>query len=306
MIKNEDYYSYFNDRYKLRQSTNGWFRIVDGSKNGALAVNFIKGVVKNFSSGSVMRCYNFIQRAESVDSHSDLIDIIKSATSATMPAFVERAKIQGDIKLPKLIAIYADDIIASKARDYMLGRGFKLEQLIMNGIAVVDPYDEDYAGRIMIPYTSDGKLEYYTTRAYAGALPKYKNPAIPKAGVLFNSDCMYLYDEVYVVEGALDAIRLGDDCIAVSSKFVSQLQAARMIEATASLFIFVPDLGAEKEFIQAAINIMDYKQVKVLNTTKLMKHGSDPDEWGRKRIKKLAKRTPIAKYTYLINKLMNL
>lgn len=94
------------------------------------------------------------------------------------------------------------------------------------GSFLVDPetgVSYDYSERLVIPDTDiNGRVLYWTARDMTGTHPqKYKNPpssllSIGSGSMLFNFHRASLHPQAVLVEGYLDAMRVGDDCMAHS------------------------------------------------------------------------------------------
>lgn len=71
-------------------------------------------------------------------------------------------------------------------------------------------FDGDFAKRIIIPsFNLDGRLNYFVSRTYEDAYPKYKNP--PRTNdIIFNELFVDFKDDLVVVEGVFDAIVAGN------------------------------------------------------------------------------------------------
>jgi DNA primase len=64
-----------------------------------------------------------------------------------------------------------------------------------------------HSHRIIIPsFNKDGDVNYYATRTYVGAKPKYLNDESPKETVIFNEHLINWDSTIYLVEGPFDHI----------------------------------------------------------------------------------------------------
>lgn len=117
-----------------------------------------------------------------------------------------------DVVLPKEFVLI--ESLNKKSPDYnnvihyLTERGLTYEEIIKNKIGVC-LYGK-YANRIIIPsYDGNGKLNYFTGRTYIGAIPKYKNPFIPKEDFIINESEINWDSTIYLVEGAFDRLGIG-------------------------------------------------------------------------------------------------
>lgn len=195
-----------------------------------------------------------------------------------------------------------DNIYARAARNYMINkRGFKLSTLERLGIGYCD--DGDHCGYIIIPYYEKGKLVYFTSRRYMGSGPKFLNPSkeeygIGKETLIYNLDCLWLYNKVYVVESATNAITLGDNGAVLGGKSISPYQKDQLYKSPASKLVIGLDPDALKEAYRLALDMVEFKKVKVLE----LPEGKDINNIGKVAAKELEKNTPYLNYHGLYKK----
>ncbi len=99
-----------------------------------------------------------------------------------------------------------------------------------------------YNGRLIFPVLENGHLVYYQARAMweqeqqRGRYIKALNPAAQSGlaaatDVLFNLDQARYHDRVCLVEGPIDAVKVGPDAVATFGKRISQRQLQKLLDA---------------------------------------------------------------------------
>ena len=102
----------------------------------------------------------------------------------------------------------------------------------------------DRLGRIVLPIYKEGELIYWQARAItAGQSPKYTNPPVSKAEILYTSGDTGDRRRVIVTEDILSAIRVGAHCPAacILGTKVSDSQAAQLSTFDRVSFWLDPD-----------------------------------------------------------------
>ena len=88
---------------------------------------------------------------------------------------------------------------------YLLERGISREAAGLVGLGCVPDGDDEFAGRLSVPYRTPGGVVAIKYRAMDDADPKYLNE--PGCGVhLYNAGVLLAADKVVLTEGELDAV----------------------------------------------------------------------------------------------------
>lgn len=314
MINQYKSYTWFSNNFVLKKSTKGWWlyacpmcnEVIERKK---MAVNFSYEVVKCWICGYKERMVDFVAEYLNTD-YRDAKNTLNGCVAANIDLEdiheIDRAVIS-DVDLPvgyKSI-LTGDGILAVRARNYLLERGFDLNELDKKGIGYCNEHNdddskEDFFGYIIIPFKRKGKLIYYIGRDYIGNFLRYKNPSkenfgVGKADVIFNEDALYLCDEVYVSEGWADACEMGKSGTSTQGWSMSVEQKRQFISSDVKSMVFIPDVGVEQgrsfysRAVEAAMDYMDYKTVYVLDLSAYEELGKDANEIGRENIIKLRK-----------------
>jgi len=131
----------------------------------------------------------------------------------------------------------AKSALDSAAKRYMLGRGFsswywrryRLGTAPSQGYRVIIPIERDYW---------QGRAIHNWDR------PKYKNPKAEARHVIFNSIALELYDQVVICEGALSAMAVGENAVALIGKEPTQEKIERLLNAPVNEYIVTLEPGA--------------------------------------------------------------
>lgn len=91
-----------------------------------------------------------------------------------------------------------------------------------------------------------------------------------------------MYRSVYICEGALNALTIGDRGIATMGKVVSKYQLNELIKAPCQRYIILLDFDAQKYAIELALKLIQYKKVKLV----LFEDNRDVNDLGRKAVLK--------------------
>lgn len=212
------------------------------------------------------------------------------------------------------LLMLGDGRLATKARAYMESRGFNTIDLSLMGVGYCRGANNRYWGRIIIPFYERGKIVYFNARKYIGAGPKFDNPPIEEAGIgksalLYNSDCLYVYEKVYIVESATNALTLGPNALAGGGKVFSSYQISRVLDSPVKEVVIILDPDAYKEALELGLALVNHKKVKVVSLPeKLYIRGIkkrimkvDVNAVGRDITLKYERKTPFQTYPELFN-----
>lgn len=189
--------------------------------------------------------------------------------------------------------------LSKSLRGYIKKRGFSVERFSRYGIGygtMGDTY-----GYLIIPFYYQGQLKYYNARKVIGNGPRYNNPdkditGLGKQFIIFNHDALEMYRSVFICEGALNALTLGDRAIATMGKAVSRYQINELLKAPCERYIILLDPDAKKYAVELALKLVAYKRVKVV----FLPEGKDCNDLGCKEVLKLVYGTRYQSYQDLI------
>ena len=106
-----------------------------------------------------------------------------------------------------------------------------------------------------------------------------------------------MYRSVFICEGALNALTLGDRGIATMGKAISAYQVNELLKSSCQRFIILLDPDAKRYAINLALKLVAYKKVKVV----FLPDGKDVNDLGKKQTLKLVYQTRYQNYQELIS-----
>ena len=163
------------------------------------------------------------------------------------------------------------------------------------------PLRDLFLGYLIIPYYYKGTLRYYNARNVIGQGPRYNNPnkditGLGKEFIIFNQDALDMYSSIFICEGAINALTMGDRAIATMGKAISAYQVNQLIKSPVNRFILLLDPDAIKYSINLAFKLVAYKKVKVIQ----LPGNKDCNDLGRKEVLKLIYNTRYQSYQDLV------
>lgn len=192
-----------------------------------------------------------------------------------------------------------DSQLAKSIRGYIKKRGFNPDQFSRFGIGY-GTMGTTY-GYLIIPFYYQGQLKYYNARNVIGKGPRYNNPdkditGLGKQFIIFNHDALEMYRSVFICEGALNALTMGDRGIATMGKAISQYQINELLKSQCERYIILLDFDARDYAINLALKLVPFKKVKVV----LFKDNRDVNDLGKKEVLKMVYKTRYQTYQDLI------
>lgn len=129
--------------------------------------------------------------------------------------------------------------LARRARRYLEKRGFDQGHMKRYGLA----FSPHYETRFIIPVEDD----YWQARGFFDWVePKYINPQVESRHHIFNSLALDIYEEVVICEGALSAMAVGDNAIALVGREAPPEKLERMAQAEVGTYIVAFDSDAPR------------------------------------------------------------
>lgn len=189
--------------------------------------------------------------------------------------------------------------LAKSIRGYAKKRGFNIEDFSRYGIGY-GTKGSTY-GYLIIPFYYRGQLKYYNARNVIGKGPRYNNPdkditGLGKQFLIFNHDALEMYRSVFICEGALNALTMGDRAIATMGKAISKYQINELLKAPCERYVILLDPDAKKYAINLAFKLVNYKKVKVI----FLPEGNDCNDLGKTSVMRLVYNTRYQSYQELV------
>lgn len=202
---------------------------------------------------------------------------------------------------------HGDSVIARGVRNKLSKRGLDYKKLSYKGWGYCDK--GKYMGYLIIPYHKDGELIYFNARNMVSIGPRYLNPdigddqgnsSIGKSMIIYNEDALYMYNSVFLCEGAINAETLSPHRgICSGGKYVSSYQINKIIKSPVKRVIICMDSDAIKQSFDVCMKLIENKLIKVV----VFPEGKDANDLGRSESLKLVYKT---KYLHSINEALNL
>lgn len=240
---------------------------------------------------------------EGFDTYHELINFLNSRKFDELEFHEEKVELAEakPLYLPDGFRIlsFGKSQVARSIRGYVKSRGFSIQELSRHGIGYATK--EPYFGYLIIPFYYKGQLRYYNARNVIGTGPRYNNPnkditGVGKEFIIFNYDALEMYRSVFVCEGALNALTMGDRGIATMGKAISAYQVNELLKSSCERFIILLDPDAKKYAINLALKLVAYKKVKVV----FLPEGKDVNDLGRKETLRLVYQTRYQSYQELV------
>lgn len=189
--------------------------------------------------------------------------------------------------------------LAKSLRGYVKKRGFNIEDFSRYGIGY-GTKGSTY-GYLIIPFYYRGQLRYYNARNVIGKGPRYNNPdkdstGLGKQFIIFNHDALEMYRSVFICEGALNALTMGDRAIATMGKAISKYQINELLKAPCERYVILLDSDAKEYAINLAFKLVNYKKVKVI----FLPEEKDCNDLGKTSVMKLVYATRYQSYQELV------
>jgi len=154
----------------------------------------------------------------------------------------------------------------------------------------------DYRWRLIVPSFESGKVVYFIGRDFMGQKLRYKNPAKEEFGtgaddIVFNIDGARIAKQAIISEGVFDAMRIGNDGVALFGSDISNRQLLKLLDIP-KIYVLL-DRDAIKKAIVIADFFIGYRRsvslvimppMTINPTTK--KKMKDPADWPREEIRK--------------------
>ncbi len=172
--------------------------------------------------------------------------------------YVEEKEIQQSSKV--ILPSHLTDLNLN-ARNYLENRGFQIAHLTkkyslkMTGLfskITIDGFDYEYKHRIFLPIYKNKQLVSFSGRDYTGAsTTRYKHAPIqgcitPAASCLYNVDNV-TKKQVILVEGPIDAWKMGDNSIATMGVQTTPVQIQELVNLNLEKLVILFDQGADDQ-----------------------------------------------------------
>lgn len=225
-----------------------------------------------FRCGYAYNPARMVMDIEHIETYTELLKFLDNEefTEHTFKEVrVELRESRQDIQLPEgyRLITFGKSQLARTIRRYCIHRGFEPSDLAKVGVGYCNK--GELFGYLIIPYFYRGKLKYFNARRVIGTGPRYNNPTTDATGlgkefIIFNYDALSMYNSIFICEGAINALTMGERAIATMGKSVSEYQINELIKAPVKRYIILLDPDAKDKALKLALTIAPYKKVKVV------------------------------------------
>ena len=159
--------------------------------------------------------------------------------------------------------------IRKQAYNYLIKRGITDNIIDKYGIGFCDK--GSFSGRIIIPsYDSKNQLNYFIARSWdPNSRAKYKNPESAKDEIIFFENTINWDEDIYLCEGAFDAIFLPNS-IAMLGKHMSDLLLTTLYDKANGNIVLCLDSDAFQDAVKLYHTLNGgrlYGKIKIIKLT---------------------------------------
>jgi len=184
-----------------------------------------------------------------------------------------KEKQKNKLKLPEGFTQFKDSSlvypIRRQAYNYLIKRGITDNIIEKYGIGFCDK--GSFSGRIIIPsYNNKNQLNYFIARSWdPNSRAKYKNPECPKDEIIFFENMINWDEDIYLCEGAFDAIFLPNS-IAMLGKHMSDLLLTTLYDKANGNIVLCLDSDAFQDAVKLYHTLNGgrlYGKIKIIKLT---------------------------------------
>lgn len=299
-------YTYFVKRLGAFRYRNGWLKVPTCPFCGRelkLGINLNTYRTNCFKCGYHSSPAQLIMDVEGLETYQELLKLLENGDYTEYTFTEEKVQLRERkmFYLPEgfRLITQGSNQLAKSIRGYVIQRGFRPEVLAKFGVGYCSK--GALFGYLIIPFFYRSQLRYYNARKVLGTGPRYNNPTtditgIGKEFIIFNHDALTLYNSLFICEGAINALTLGERAIATMGKAVSAYQINELIKSPVERFIILLDSDAKLQAINLGLKLVAYKKVKVV----FLPDDKDVNDLGKSRTLQYVYSTRYQDYNDLI------
>lgn len=305
-------FAYFQSKLRTKKSSNNWYRsdCIFCGGHQSMGINIEQFKAHCFKCGEKHTPITLLMSMESFETKAQahgFLKIQQEYEAYDRMAIGTEKRVVREINLPESYTsiISGDSVRAKAARAYMKSRKFDLNKLALDGVGYCTK--GEYEGYIIFPFYRKGKLVFFQGRKFMGGGPKMKNPEVADFGIgktqlIFNEDALFMYSKVYITESVTNSLTMGDMGSGLLGKSCSSYQLNKLVLAPFTSAVIILDPDALKEAYMLAMQLVQFKKVKVVELPK----EKDVNDIGKKATIKIIKDTPYENYQYFNSKRLNI
>ena len=264
----------------------------DGDCKGNLEVNLAEGVYHCWACGEINGTKGGLKKLFRKFATKDQVRKLKMV-GYNLDDFKSKLKdvnVIEDLTLPKNFISFEEgnpkSILYKQAWNY-LTKQRKLSKEIINKFKMGFVSGGQYDSRVVIPsYDINNELNYWATRTYVNARPKYLNPDSDKEQIIFNECCLNWDSDIYLVEGPFDHLVVHNSIPILGKKISDKLMHSLFHKASANVIILLDSdawFDSKKHYSKLNVGKL-FNRIKVIK----MKEGYDiakiQEDFGRQGV----------------------
>lgn len=242
----------------------------EGRNKGNLEINYFEHLWKCWSCSDENNTHGTLGKLidrYGTKKHKKIYNVLKPEEHKP------KEKKKNILRLPDGFTFFKDSSLVYPVRrqayNYLIKRGVTDEMIDKYQIGFCDK--GSHGGRIIIPsYDSKDELNYFIARSWdPNSRAKYKNPESSKDEIIFFESTINWNADIYLCEGAFDAIFLPNS-IAMLGKHMSELLLNTLYEKANGNIIICLDSDAFQDAIKLYHNLNGgrlYGKVKIIKLT---------------------------------------
>lgn len=217
----------------------------DGDEKFNLEINLADGIFNCWSCGEVHGTKGNLKKLFKKFGTKEQLKKLKMIgfDLSEFKSKVKEVHVIEDLTLPKGFVSFEEgnkkSIIYKQAWNY-LTKERKLDEEIIRKHKMGYVSGGFYDSRIVIPsYDTNGELNYWVSRTYINAKPKYLNPVSDKEQIIFNEKLINWDSDIYLVEGPFDHIVVYNSIPILGKKISDKLIHNLLYKSTANINILL-------------------------------------------------------------------
>lgn len=244
----------------------------EGDGKGNLEVNLAEGVYHCWACGETHGTRGGLKKLFRTFATKDQVKKLKMIgyDLSEFKARVKESNVIEDLTLPKGFISFEEgnpkSILYKQAWNYLTKeRKLSPETILKFKMGYVS--GGFYDSRVVIPsYDVEGELNYWVTRTYVNAKPKYLNPDSDKEQIIFNECCLNWDSDIYLVEGPFDHLVVHNSIPILGKKISDKLMSSLFHKASANIIILLDsDAWADSKNHYSKLNVGKlFDRIKVI------------------------------------------
>lgn len=217
----------------------------DGDGKGNLEVNLAEGVYHCWACGETHGTRGGLKKLFKTFATREQVKKLKMIgyDLSDFKARVKESNVIEDLTLPKGFISFEEgnpkSILYKQAWNY-LTKERKLSPKTILKFKMGYVSGGQYDSRVVIPsYDIKDVLNYWVTRTYVNAKPKYLNPDSDKEQIIFNECCLNWDSDIYLVEGPFDHLVVHNSIPILGKKISDKLMHSLFHKASANIIILL-------------------------------------------------------------------